>query len=230
MKKIIFLVIVAALSISSCLPQPEATALPTPDLKATAAVLSQQTLDALPTATLVPSNTPQVSTPTTTPTQPTPTETQNPVLLTLTATLGTGTVAANNGSPTIVITPGSPTVTVTGTVPSVTSTLPNITGVTATGTAHLQYSGTMPPNLPYGKIDLINRSKAEVYISMRCVTKEGYVTIIEYPVKNSVIAKAPAGKYTYVVWVGGKKIDGSFSLGASNDLTITIYKDRVTVK
>ena len=239
MKKLFFLVTALGFILSSCLPamlQPQATAAPVlvENLEATAAILSQQTLQALPTLTLAPSMTmtPVVMTPTETPTQATPTETQNPILLTLTATLGTGTVAAGSETP-LLGTLGTPTVTITGTLP-ITIT-PSVTlnpaiSFTSTGTAHPQHSGTMPPNLPYGEITLINSSKAEVYISLRCVTKDDYVTIIEYPVKKIITTNAPAGQYTYVVWVGGRKIVGSFSLGKSQDRTINIYKDRVGIK
>ena len=223
MKKLFFLVTVLSLTLSSCLPailQPQtAVPVPTENLAATADVLSQQTLQALPTPTIAPSITPVIMPPSAvdTPTQQaTPTETQNPVLLTLTATLGTGTVLG---------TPGTLSFTTT---PSIT---PNPAfSITPAGTAHRLYSGTMPPNLPYGEIRLINKSKAEVYISLRCVTKDNFVTIIEYPVKKTVTANAPAGQYTYVVWVGGNKLVGSFSLGKSEDLTINIFKDRVGIK
>ncbi len=229
MKKLFFLVIVLSLTLSSCLPaelQPQATA--APNLVATADVLSQQTLQALPTQTVVPSNTPVLitPTPTSTPTQATPTEAQNPILLTLTATLGTGTAAI--GSETSLLgTPGTGTLPVT-TTPSTTAN--PVIGIIDTGTPHPLHSGTMPPNLPFGEIALINKSKAEVYISLRCVTKDDFVTIIEYPVKSSVRTKALAGQYTYVVWVGGRKIVGNFALGKSQDLTIKIYKDRVEIK
>ena len=237
MKKLFFLVTALGFILSSCLPamlQPQATAAPVlvENLEATAAILSQQTLQALPTQTVVPSNTAVITTPTETPTQATPTETQNPILLTLTATLGTGTVAAGSETP-LLGTLGTPTVTITGTLP-ITIT-PSVTlnpaiSFTSTGTAHPQHYGTMPPNLPYGEVTLINKSKAEVYISLQCTTKDGYFTVIEYPVKSIVTTKAPAGKYVYVVWVGGRKIVGNFALGKSQDLTINIYKDRVGIK
>jgi hypothetical protein len=69
-----------------------------------------------------------------------------------------------------------------------------------------------------------------VYVSLRCVTKDDYVTIIEFPVKGYVTTRALAGQYTYVVWVGGNKLVGSFSVGKSQDLTINIFKDRVGIK
>lgn len=88
MKKMFLLMVVLLVVLSGCLPaqsQPE-TINPTPiseaDLQATAAVISQLTLNSLPTATIAPSETPVVMTATETLTQAAPTETPNPVLLT----------------------------------------------------------------------------------------------------------------------------------------------------
>lgn len=222
MKKVILLLTALCLTLSACVPalfQTDAAS-PVPisetDLQATAAILSQQTLQSLPSPTPAPSNTAVMLTDTRTPTQATPTETQNPILLTLTATLGTGTVIA--GTP-ATGTPGTSTVT------------PNPAfSATPTETLHPQHYGTMPPNLPFGQIMLINNSKAEVYISLQCTTKDGYVTIIEYPVGRKIEINAPAGRYVYVVWVGGNKIVGKFGLDKFQDLTLTIYKDRVEIK
>ena len=41
---------------------------------------------------------------------------------------------------------------------------------------------------------------------------------------------APAGKYSFVVWAGGRQLLGTFGLDNQEDITITIYKDRVTIK
>ena len=59
---------------------------------------------------------------------------------------------------------------------------------------------------------------------------DGNVAILEYPVEKRVEVKAPLGNYVYVVWVGGRKISGSFVLQKDNDVTITIYKDKVVVQ
>jgi len=228
MNKNILPLITLALLLNACLPaalqQPQAANPPAPDLNATAAVLSQLTLEALPTPTLPPSNTPVVVVPSNTPTQGTATETQNPILLTLTATLGTGTVIANSG----------PTATA-GTIRVATSTStptvrPNNFSVTMTASPHPLHAGTMPPALPFGLVEIKNKSKADAYISMRCVTKEGNITLIEYPVPSFVRTQAPAGKYTFVVWVGGKQILGNFSLARYQELAITIFKDHVAIK
>lgn len=226
MKKMLVMMVALVITLSGCLPamlQPE-TSNPAPiseaDLQATAAILSQQTLQSLPTETVAPSDTPVIMTATETPIQATPTETQNPILLTLTATLGTGTVAVNE-------TPASGTLSFTIT-PS--GTANPAFSATPIQTAHPQFYGTLPPNLPFGQITLTNKAKADVYISLRCVTRDGHITILEYPVKSSVNAKAPAGKYTYVAWVGGRQFTGAFSLSKGQDLTINIFKGNISIK
>lgn len=230
MKKILVLLTVFCFSLSACIPavlQPQAPSpapvvIPDADIQSTVAAQVEQTLQSLPTPTLAPSNTPVVITATSAPTQTTlpptltATATQNPSLLTLTATLGTGTVTLTAGTP--------------GTLPF-TSTPNPAQGATATGTAHYQYYGTMPPDVAHGQIALSNMSKTDAYISLQCTTPEGYVTVIEYPVGGSRVGvRAPAGTYFYVAWVGGKQFTGSFKLDKSGDKLIRMYKDRVEVK
>lgn len=221
MKKSLFVFLILSLFLGACsaipgLSQPESNA-PTPisqeDLEATSAVFVQQTLDALPTNTIVPSETPVIvpptKTPTVTATLPTPTETGVPALLTLTATL-----SAASATPGTEV--GNPVV---GTIPA-----------TATIEAQPLTHGTLPPNLPYGTINLFNKSHVDVYIALRCVTKEGYVTLLEYPVNKTYKVSAPAGKYTYVAWVGGRQFDGSFALENDGYMTITFFKERINIK
>jgi hypothetical protein len=228
MKKMFLLLAALCFAVSACMTpaataQPQAVG-PAPlsdaDIQATVALSVEQTLQSLPTPTLAPSNTPVVMTVTSTPTQPTPTPTQNSALLTLTATLATGTVTSTAGP--------------AGTLPftATPSLSPNPAfSVTPTGTNQYQYYGTMPPKLPSGYITMINMSKSEAYVSLQCTTKDGYVTIIEYPVGGSrVSTSAVAGKYVYVASVGGKKMTGNFRLGESQDLTLIIYKDRIEIK
>jgi hypothetical protein len=222
MKRFSAMLFALSVMLGACLPQ--GTTTPTPisaeELQATAAVLSQQTLRAIPSNTPLPSETPVVLTPTQTPVSEIPTETPNPILLTLTATLGTGTVAPETG---------------TGGIASsdmtATAGLAFVPGSTEpTTTPHPQFYGTLPPHLPYGYITLVNKAEAEVYISLRCVTGSGQVTILEYPVKKRVEATAPSGKYTYVAWVGGRQFTGAFSLSQDGARTIDIYKDKITIK
>ena len=230
MKKTGVSLLVIALFLSACtalpfLQQPDGA--PAVDVQATdaalALTLAVETLNALPTPTLEPA-------------------TDTPAL---TATF-TGTVSATesatttntmtpdpNASATNTLTP-NPNATATATVTATataTGTLPTATlfTPTATETLYARFYGTLPPAIPYGKVSLINRSKAEVYISMNCTTVDGYTTIIEYPVPRGMRVSAPAGSYTYVAWVGGRQFQGSFSLGKNNEVAITFTKDKVTV-
>ena len=230
MKKIFFLTIVLGLLLSACgtsqkpatqggtaavLPSPAAAV--TVDLQATAAVMVQQTIQAMPTPTLVPSSTPEVFTETPTgipilqvlpPTdQMVVTATQNPILLTLTATLGTGTP--------ITVIPQDPPTTYPG---------------APTGTEYPRSYGTMPPYLAYGYIYLFNKTKEDATISLHCTTSEGYVTIIEYPVKGKMKIKGPAGNYIFIAWVGGQKFTGGFTLKVDHDASVIMYKDHTEVK
>lgn len=225
MKKTALLLAVLCFAVSSCIPSvfPSQAASPAPgipetNIQATVAVQVEQTIQSMPTPTLAPSNTPIVITATSAPIQtqppPTSTVTPNPTQPTLTVTSGTGTMAAS-----------------TGTVGTLPATANPAAGGTPTGTAHYQYYGTMPPNLPSGYISLHNMSKRDAYISLQCTTLDGYVTVIEYPVGGSTInTSAPAGQYIYVAWIGGKKFSGGFKLGKLQELKILMYKDRVEVK
>ncbi len=229
MKKMFALVIAFGLSLSACMPaafQSQAaspTPIPESVLQATAALLAQQTIQALPSNTSAPSNTPVVLPPSATPTQATPTETPNPVLLTLTATLGTGTV-----------TPGteianSSLTTTAGTSLGTNTPVNTPNPLTPTIPPQPQFFGTLPPSLPYGSVILINKAEADVYVSLRCTTKSGYVTILEYPVKNSIEAEAPLGSYTYVAWVGGRQFTGAFYLSGDKVIRLEFFKNRVTI-
>jgi hypothetical protein len=223
-KKFFITAMALAVTMSSCLPMTDQPAGETPTpvpeaaLQATAAILSAQTLEALPSP--LPSASPVAHTPTPAETS---TETPNPFLLTLTATLGTGTVTAE--------TPGgfNAAALTSGTLPFTGTPGSTQTSRSPTTPQPLTH-GTLPPYLPYGIITIYNKAEAEAYISLRCVTSDGNVTILEYPVKKSVTVQAPSGKYTYVAWVGGRQFTGSFSMPNDEYLTITLYRDRVAIK
>lgn len=76
---------------------------------------------------------------------------------------------------------------------------------------------------------LLNRSKSEVYVSLRCTTPDGNVTILEYPVGGKMRISAPAGRYTYVAWVGGRKFEGWFNLARNGEINMTFEKKKVKV-
>lgn len=212
MKRTAVLVLAMALLLSACIPtlpqlQPP-TEVPIVDLQATDAAMAEthaaETLNALPTPTVEPA--------TDTP-EPTATDIESPTATeTLTETL----------------TP-DPNITATETSTTFTATTTQFV-VTATETLHPRFFGTLPPAIPYGEVKLINKSKVEVYISLQCTTIDGYKTIIEYPVYGRRDVFAPAGRYTYVAWVGGRQFLGAFGLGKSNEVEIIIEKDKITVQ
>jgi hypothetical protein len=213
MKKI--LLAIAVLSVTGgCLPfSLTPNPAPTVDVAATSAANMQtavvQTLTAQPTSTALP----VIDT-----TAPT---------LTPEATL----------SPTVTISPttGFETSAVaTGTFDIVTSTGVVMTEVPAgsaseTPTLGVRTYGTLPPLVPFAHITLINRAKAEAYISLH-VDLDGSNTVIEYPVNGTILIQAPLGFYRYVAWVGGREMVGEFRLKKDQDLTIILYKDRIEIK
>jgi hypothetical protein len=100
---------------------------------------------------------------------------------------------------------------------------------TATWTLAVRTYGTLPPQVPFGHITLINKAKAEAYISLH-VDLDGSNTVIEYPVQGTRSIQAPTGSYRYVAWVGGREMVGEFRLKRDQDLTIVLYRDRVEIK
>lgn len=216
MKRIVFAVVLL-LIIGACLPSnlPVAIAQPTVDgsalTQANLQAAPTQTVTLPPTATLVPvtdTSTLPAESPTLVPsetaaTSPTPN---------LTTTVVTATEFA--------VTPGQSTATLA--VPG--------DGTTTSTPSHLTY-GTLPPqNHPFSQVTLINRARAEAYISLQVDTRNFGPTIIEYYVRNRVEIRAPVGYYLYVAWVGGNKMVGNFRLTQNDDLTITLYKDRVVIR
>ncbi|HXF84320.1 MAG TPA: hypothetical protein VNK49_02945 [Anaerolineales bacterium] len=202
-----------ALTLTACLPLqfPMTASTPTLNSQATLDTIIQtgaaQTIQAAqPTPTPVP------VTDTLPPLQPIlPTQSGETLTATLAPNLTTTPATATSG-------PTLPTST-----PTLASGLP-----TPTWTLGVRTFGTLPPAVPFTKVTLINKSKAEAYISLQNYSGESPI-IIEYPVEKQVTIQAPLGRYIFVVWVGGRKLSGSFSLHRDQDLIITIYRDRVTL-
>jgi hypothetical protein len=114
---------------------------------------------------------------------------------------------------------------------NVTATPTLVTGqVTAIWTLAVRTYGTLPPLVPFSHITLINKAKAESYISLHVDLPEGGNTVIEYPVEKSIKIEAPVGFYSYVAWVGGNKMVGNFKLHHNDDLSIILFKDKVVIK
>jgi hypothetical protein len=225
MKRTAVLVLATALLLNACIPLPflgQPTVTPAVDAQATdaalAATLAADTLSALPTPTSEPaSDTPEPTVTETVSSTATKTATESVTpdpnsTATQTGTAVTGTV-------------GTTTVTITGTISPTTQV-----NATATETLYPRFFGTLPPAVPFGKIHLANKAKADVYVSLQCTTVDGYKTIIEYPVFGRLNVSAPAGKYVYVAWIGGRQFKGSFSLSKGEELSITFNKDKVTLK
>jgi hypothetical protein len=218
MKRTAVLILATVFILSACIPAPflgQPTVTPAVDAQATeaamAATFAAETLNALPTPTLMPA---------TEPLEPTATDTELP---SVTAT-ATETVSPDpNATSTETMIPQ--TATITGTLPTATQVV-----TTATETLYPRFFGTLPPALPFGQVKLSNRAKVDVYVSLQCTTIDGYKTIIEYPVFGSFSVSAPAGRYNYVAWVGGRQFQGSFRLSKDENLSITFNKDKVTIK
>ncbi len=161
----------------------------------------------------------------------TPTPTASPVISV------TDTVAVTQ-TPTQIIDLSATSVTATGNVPTATVVPVNLTPtptlaagqVTPIWTLAIRTYGTLPPAVPYSNITLVNRARTEAYISLQVTMPSGEYSIIEYPVEGRIKIQAPVGSYLYVTWVGGRKMVGEFRLKNNDDLTITLFRDRVVVQ
>ena len=162
--------------------------------------------------------------------------------LTPTSVPNTPTAVIPVASPTLVPsdTPAASVTPVTSTSGAATTTVPpaNVTAtptlvtgqITAIWTLAIRTYGTLPPAVPFSQVTLINKAKTEAYISLQVTMPDGKYSIIEYPVEGSIKIQAPVGSYLYVAWVGGNKMVGNFRLHNSDDLSITLYKDKVVIK
>ena len=219
MKKIA-IVLLAAHILGACLPATTpAPNVPTVDVAGTAQAGAQtsvaQTLTALPTITIPPatdtaSPTPPIAIPSDTATVESSTATIAP---NLTTTPTTGTSAPSNS-----------TFTPTATIASAPG------GATLVPTLTIRTYGTLPPAVPFSTVFLINKAKTEAYISLQVNTAQGGLTIIEYPVEGTVKILAPTGQYLYVAWVGGRKMVGNFRLKQTDELKITLFRDKVVIE
>ena len=164
-----------------------------------------------------------------------PSSSPTPVLLDPTATSALqpitdtphGDILPPSPSPSAIIAtstelPINPTITETATlVPS---------GPSLTPTNGIMLYGTLPPAVPFNTLTIWNRSHVEAYISLQVTMNDGRFSIIEYPVKGQIRIKAPLGRYVYVAWVGGNKLTGGFRLGATDNIVITLFRDKVVIK
>jgi len=219
MKKFLVPIVVLMVITGACLPVAAPTeSAPQVDIQATINSIvntaAAQTLAALPS-----------------PTTALPTDTGTPVVESsstpdITDTLSTSPV------PNLTTTP----VTATSGAVDDSSNTPTVTPTTIPATATLTPTlgvithGTLPPAVPFSDVYLINKSKLQAYITLELCDTEAAGTILGYPVQNTVKIKAPLGNYIYTVWVGGRRINGELKVIKSNDLKITIYKDKVVIQ
>jgi len=222
MKKTVILGLIVALALGGCvLPAiPSTNTGSTPDTGPTVdvagtvdAILKNalaQTLTAQPTVTSVP-----------------PTDTPTPVLESFVPV----TVVASTFTPTLVTDLATTSATATS-VPAAatfTATLAAANPATSIPTLTIRLWGTLPPAVPASDIVLINKSKTQAYISLQVTSPDGRYAVLEYPVVGRIEIKAPIGSYLYVAWVGGNKMVGNFKLHGNEELSITLYKDKIDV-
>lgn len=162
----------------------------------------------------------------------TATATASPVL----AVTETAAAATQTATPTQVIDLSATSITATGNIPTATNFPTNgtatptlVPGVTPIWTLAIRTYGTLPPAVPFSHITLINKANTEAYISLQVTMPDGQYSILEYPVEGRVTIQAPVGSYLYVTWVGGRKMVGEFRLHNNDDLTITLFRDRVAL-
>lgn len=141
-------------------------------------------------------------------------------------------------TPTQIVDLSATSITATGNVPTATNLPGNLTPsatlavgqVTPIWTLAIRTYGTLPPAVPSSQVTLINRANAEAYISLQVTMPDGEYSIIEYPVEGRIRIQAPVGSYLYVAWVGGRKMVGEFRLHNNDDISITLFKDRVEIR
>jgi hypothetical protein len=227
MKKTVVLCSVLALLLASCqnIFTPTAAPGPTGDSAATEDSLFRtavaQTLTAQPTPTLVAV--------TDTATLPPDTATLPPTDVVPATSTSTSTLMADLSATPATATFAVATAT-SGTVDTTSTATLAVGQVTAVWTLAVRTYGTLPPEVPFGQITLVNKAKTEAYISLQVTMPDGKYSIIEYPVEGSVKIQAPVGQYLYVTWVGGRKMVGEFRLHKAEDLTINLFRNRVEIK
>lgn len=154
----------------------------------------------------------------------------------------TATVPAASPTPVLPVS-DTPSVTFTSTAPVTDLTTTPVTAtsgpstttvpagqVTPIWTLAVRKYGTLPPDVPFTEVTLINKANAEAYISLQVTMNDGKYSILEYPVEGRFKIQAPIGSYLYVAWVGGNKMVGNFRLHHNDDLSITLYKDKVVIR
>lgn len=230
-RHLIILGLILTFALSACMPgvplvspnQSQATTI------ALAGTQAAYTLAALPTLTLPPSNTPL---PTVTPAT-SPTETMAPTLAatTVSATSTTsGTQAATGTQATSAsLTQAGSCATSTPTIACTSATPAGTATITRTPTPGVLLWGTVPPEVPYGRVHLINGTSDMVYISFHCTLENGLTSYLEFPVYSKLVVSIPATFCHYVAWVKGKQFTGDIRIKKLLEYTFTFKNQKILI-
>ena len=181
--------------------------------KALAATQAAQTQAVLPTPTLPPSDTPLPTLTIAAP--PTATATETPTATPEATGTATATVTAT----------GSPVASAT-----TTATVGTVVGTpTFTPTPGILLYGTVPPDVPFGRVHLVNLTNRMVYISFHCKLDNGLTSYLEYPVYSRLTESIPAGYCHYVAWVKGEQIIGDIRIKKQTEYTFTFKRQVIKI-
>lgn len=90
--------------------------------------------------------------------------------------------------------------------------------------------GIVRPGTPTGSVKLVNKTHAQIYVSLQGTMQNGDKIIREHPFSRMMTLRLPTGWYVYVAWVGGQKFSGQFRLSADQEHTLTFYENRVVLE
>ena len=236
MKKFFLVAVIALFSLSACVPgilgggAEEAPPAAEPvDLAATvdaqASTQAVQTLNALPTPTMEPAPTDE------------PIATATEVIAPTEDVAATETpseeAATETPAPDDADTTGDPTATPENTAtPEATNTpAPTATSVYPSPTSPIAIN--LPPEslVPRHKIEVTNKTKGAVYISLQGETEYDYKPIIDYDIPRFATVKyeIPEGYYTIIVYVGKDPMIAYTGIYKNNQVSITIFQDELKI-
>jgi hypothetical protein len=246
MKKIFLVAVIALFALSACVPaflgggeEETASAPEAVDINATvdteASTQAAQTMSALDFA--LATQTLEPATPTDAPlatatealveeatgTATTDVQETSTIEVDLTGTPDPATTATTEESLTLVATA---TAAMTGTpAPTATSVYPSPTSPIAI---------LMPPEslVPYRQIEVVNKTKGKVYISLQGFTEYDYTPVIEYDIPRFATVKyrIPDGYYKIVVYVGKEPMIDYVTVTKNTSLRIIIRRNELQVE
>ena len=216
-RRLAFAILILSVGLNACVPglspisagDSQATAI------ALAGTLAALTQAALPTPSLLPSNTPPPTFTATT----APSATQAP---TNTATSTPEATSAANAT-------GSSTPTGAMTLSTVPGTVSGTVTATLTPTPGVLLYGTVPPAVPYGRVHLVNLTNEMVYISFHCTLENGLTSYLEYPVYARIVVSIPTGPCHYVAWVKGRQFIGDIRIKKFEEYTFTFKRQKIII-